>query len=289
MSVLPYSSGARTAPSLLGWRGPDEPDGDGIRPATIAAEFRANRARDPDHINVLNLSSNFFSQLPPPSWMHGDRSIYKEYTQAADFPGFDIYPIYGWCQPSLIWWEAAASREFATIYARGNPFYSWIETSSTSSQACAGRGLHANEVRAEVWMAITNGAKGIGYFTHSWTPTYSQFRVSSAVQAEMRRTDRQITNFTGPILAAPAPVTGHPQGGGGPVDFIARQWGGATYVFAVNVGRNWTAERFTGPTLAHATVESFEEGRTIHAGAPGFRDRFGPLAVRIYIAPPSGA
>jgi hypothetical protein len=197
MSVLPYSSAVRNAPSLFGWRAPDEPDGSGIRPSGISVEFRKNRARDPHHINLLNLSSNFFSRLPPPSWMHGDRRIYKKYTQAADFPGFDIYPIYGWCQPSLIWWEAAAAREFGDIYARGKPFYSWIEAASTSSQWCTGRGVYANEVRAEVWMAITNGAKGIGYFTHSWSPTYSQFRVSAAVQAEMRRTDRQITNFTG--------------------------------------------------------------------------------------------
>jgi hypothetical protein len=55
----------------------------------------------------------------------------------------------------------------------------------------------------------------------------------------------------------------------------------------VNVGRNWTTERFTGPSLGHRAVTAFEEGRTIHAGASGFADKFAPLAVHIYIVSPA--
>lgn len=287
LSVLPFTPAIVHAPSLLGWRGPDEPDGSGIRPATVRTEFAANRRRDPAHINLLTLSSNFFNQLSPPAWMHGNRSIYSQYTAAADFPGFDVYPIYGWCRPDLIWWEAASSRQFKDSYAHGKPFYSWIEAASTSSQWCTGRGVYPDEVRAEAWMAITNGARGIGYFTHSWTPSYSQFRVSAAVQHEMRRTDSQIKNFTGPLLGPSAPVHGAAMSPGASVNFIARRYNGATYVFAVNLRRAPVVYHFGGAVLAHHRVSVFDERRSLRSGNGGFADRFGPLAVHIYVVKPT--
>jgi hypothetical protein len=288
-SILPYDGAVKSAPSLFGWRGDDEPDLSAEPPSQVQSQFDSNRANDPSHLNFLTLSSGFFSQLSPPSWMNGDRSYYKQYAAAADFPGFDIYPIYGWCQPDKIWWEADATKEFANIYAVGKPIFSWIEAASTSSQWCTGRGVYDYEVRAEVWMTITNGAKAFGYFTHSWTPDYSQFRVSSTVQTEMARTDRQVTNFTLPLLGPAASVTQQMLTSGGRVDFIARQWNGATYIFAVNINRTNADVRFNGSALAGSNVTVFEEGRTIKADSTGFADSFAPLAVHIYVVPPAGA
>jgi hypothetical protein len=221
--------------------------------------------------------------------MGGDRSYYKQYAAAADFPGFDIYPIYGWRQPSWIWWEADATKEWNTLYSASKPNYSWIEAASTSSQWCTGRGVYDDEVRAEVWMTIANGSRGIGWFTHSWTPSYSQFRVDSSVQAEMTRTDRQVTNFTLPLLGPAASVTQQMLTSGGNVDSIARQWNGATYIFAVNVNRTSADVRFNGAALAGKSVKVFEEGRTINADSTGFQDNFAPLAVHVYVVAPAGA
>jgi hypothetical protein len=291
LGIVTYDSSVKSHPALAGWNGPDEPDSNGnIPPSTIQSQFDSNRANDPGHANFLTLSPNFFSQLTPPSWMNGDRSYYKQYAAAADFPGFDIYPIYGWCQPSWIWWEASATQEWNTTYSPVKPNYSWIEAASTSSQWCTGRGVYDYEVRAEVWMTIANGSKGIGYFTHSWSPTYSQFRVDSTVQTEMTRTNRQVTNFSQPLLGQAASVTQQTVSGAGNVDFVARQYDGATYVFAVNVDNAAsTTVRFNGTALASKKVTVFEESRTISADATGFQDTFAPLAVHVYVVPPAGA
>jgi hypothetical protein len=285
LAVLPYDGAVKSDPALIGWNGPDEPDGRSITPGQIASQFGSNRAHDPDHVNLLTLTANFFSRLKKGPAV---RDTYRRYAAAADFPGFDLYPIYGYCRPDWISWEADATREWNAIYSPSKAGYSWIEAASTSSQWCKGRGVEPQELRAEVWMTIANGSKGFGYFTHSWSPTYSQFRVSNAVQAEMQRTDRVVTNFTQPLLAAPARVSAHATTPGGRVDFVARSWHGATYVFAVNVGRTPVSAAFSGGALSHRTVSVFEEDRTIAASAAGFVDRFGPLAVHIYVVPPAG-
>jgi hypothetical protein len=227
-SVLPAGSRG-TGPALLGWHFDDEPDMRGTTPAQIAAHRRTVGGK----VDFLTLTSGFFSKMPPPTWMRGSRDPYHDYARATDLLGFDIYPLYGWCRPDWIGRVADAQRELVSNYAAGRPTFQWIEAASTSSQWCKGRGITPVELRAEVWMAITNGAKGIGYFTHSWTPNYSQFRVSGDVQREIKRTDAQIKSLTPWLLGAPVPLRVESSGR---IDAIARRAGGKIYVFAVNVG-----------------------------------------------------
>ena len=156
--------------------------------------------------------------------------------------------------------------------------YSWIEAQSTSSQWCKGRGVLPDELRAEVWMTLVNGATAIGYFTHSWTPTYSQFRVAADTQAEMKRTDRQVTTLTPAILGLPFHV------GATGVEAIGRTYHGARYVFAVNVTQAPVSATIAAGT---GTWNVFEEGRSVAASGGSFTDSFGPLAVHIYVLPPS--
>jgi hypothetical protein len=286
-SILDWAPGVKSARSLIGWHADDEPDGSGIRPAEVKQRLDRNRREDPHHLNFLTVTGDFFSAFDPPGWMNGNRNVYKQYAAAADVIGFDIYPVYGWCRPDWLHYVADAEHELSTIYAPRKPTYAWIEAVATHSQWCSGRPVSRSEVRAEVWMAIANGAKAIGYFTHSWTPTYSQFRVSNAVRAEMRRTNRQIGNLAAAILGMPVALSKSTTGGR--IDAIARVHHGAVYVFAVNLSRKKVTGRFTSPLLRHRRLHVFEEGRFRTAGASGrFTDTFGPLAVHIYTVAPKG-
>jgi hypothetical protein len=282
-SVLPFNASIASSPAMLGWRFPDEPDRTGISPATIKGEYDRNRSQDPFHLNFLTVTANFFSKQNPT----GDKTKYRQYAAATDVIGYDYYPIYGWCRPDRISWVADATRELATIYAPTKPVYAWIEAPSTSSKWCTGRGVYDYEVRAEVWMAIVNGAKGIGYFTHSWTPSYSQFRVSSAVQAEMTRTDRQIKTLAPALLATPKSISDQ-ELTAGRINVLATTRNGAVYLFAVNLDRTTTQVRFSGSGVNGKSVRVFEENRTLSAGSLGFVDTFAPLAVHIYVIPPPG-
>src|SRR5438093_2508101 len=178
LSIFPFDAGVAGAPSLAGWRFPDEPDLHGIPPADLRKERARIRAADPSHITFLTLSEGFYSRVGPPAWMHGSRTHYRRYASAADVVGFDFYPVYAWCHPEWISGEADATRELAERYAPRKPVYSWIEAAATSGESCAGRGPLANEVREVAWMVTTYVEKANGNFLHTWNSWYSQFVVA---------------------------------------------------------------------------------------------------------------
>jgi hypothetical protein len=281
-SVLPYDDAVKGSPGLFGWHFDDEPDGNGEPPSTIAHQYRLNRSRDPNHLNFLTVESNFYSLMSPPPG--GDRSIYRSYAAATDVLGFDLYPIYGWCRPDWIARVAGAQQELVQQYAGGRPTYQWIEASSTSSRWCKGRGPTPTEVRAEVWMAVVNGAKAIGYFTHSWTPDYSQFRVSRGVRAEIARTDRELEGLTPVILgrrvAASSSAT--------PIEAIGRSHGGAVYVIAVNTSRSRVSASISVAGGGSGTARVVDENRTLRTAGGRLTDTFAPLAAHVYEIAPAG-
>jgi hypothetical protein len=278
-SVLPFDPAVKARPGLFGWHFGDEPDGNGVRPAEVLADYRHNRAADPRHVNFLTLTSGFYSERDAPDWMHGDRSYYRAYARATDVSGFDIYPVTGWCRPDWLPQVGDAQRQLAA-FAGGRPTYQWIEAISTPSRFCHGRGVTAAEVRAEAWLAIARGAKAIGYFTHSWIPDYSQFRVSPSVQAQIRATDRQITGLAPALLGAKAgfacPAT---------LACKATTFHGARYLLAVNPGRSAVRARLRlsgarGPLRVYGAV------RRIAVSGGAFSDTLPALTGRIYVSPP---
>jgi hypothetical protein len=278
-SVLPFDAAVKGRPGLFGWHSGDEPDGNDVRPAQVAAEYRHNRAADPKHVNFLTLTSGFYSQKDPPSWMHGDRSYYRAYARATDAAGFDIYPVTGWCRPDWLPQVGGAQRELRG-FAPGKATYQWIEAISTSSRWCHGRGVTAAEVRAEVWLAIANGATAIGYFTHSWIPSYSQFRVSAAVQRQMRATNRQITALAPALLGS---ATGRTCPA--PLACKATVLRGARYLLAVNPTRSAVRARL-GLSGASGSVRVYGSSKRLAVSGGGFSDTLPALGARIYVAPP---
>jgi hypothetical protein len=275
-SILPFNGGVVGAPSLLAWRGADEPDQNGIAPSAVASATHRGHAAKPRRLTFVTLTSGFFGPT-------GHKADYPAYVRSADVIGFDVYPVYGYCRPDLIAWQADATRALVALARPNQPVYSWIEAASTSSQWCRGRGVEPRELRAEVWMSLVNGATAIGYFTHSWTPDYAQFRVAPATQAEMRRTNRQLTTLAPALLGAPVDVA--VEALDGRVDAFARRFGGATYVFAVNVGRSPVRARFT--VAGDGAWRVFEEGRTVTASGGALTDSFAPLGVHVYVLPPA--
>jgi hypothetical protein len=278
-SVLPFDAAVKGRPGLFGWHFGDEPDGNGVRPAQVAAEYRHNRAADPRHVNFLTLTSGFYSQKDPPGWMNGDRSYYRSYARATDAAGFDIYPVTGWCRPDWLPQVGGAQRELQR-YAGGKATYQWIEAIATSSRFCHGRGVSAPELRAEVWLAIANGATAIGYFTHSWIPSYSQFRVSTAVQRQMRATNRQIKALAPALLGSPAGKTCPAQ-----LSCKATTFHGARYLLAVNPTRSAVRAKLA-LRGAKRSLRIFGSSRRIATSSGAFADTLPALTARIYVAPP---
>jgi hypothetical protein len=271
-SVLPYTPAVKGLPGLFGWRFDDEPDGNGQTPQAVAAKYRRIRRADPSHLNFMTVTSDF--RKP------GKQALYRRYAAATDVLGFDFYPVTGWCRPDWLP-EVGAGQDVLRRLAGGRPTYQWIEATSTSGQFCKGRGVKPAELRAEAWLAIASGAKGIGYFTHSWKPTYSQFRVSRPVQAAMRRTNAELTSLAPALLATPIRF-------GAPTALVcaARSFHGARYLACVNPLRTRVRGAFSVPG-AHGNATVYGEGRGRTARSGRFNDAFAPLAVHVYVFGPT--
>ena len=129
-------------------------------------------------------------------------------------------------------------RELVSL-TRGKPTFQWIE---------AGPMEHCREnqdptpavVRAETWLAIAGGARGIGYFPDWWEET---------IRGEVRLTNREILALAPALLS---PVAKANWSTDGPVRIGARRYNGATYVIAVNTS---TAMTYVAPLAPRADTD----------------------------------
>ena len=252
-------------------------------PEEIARQFAAKQAADPDRPVYLNLTSRF---------LEGYRKLplekYEGYCAATDIVGYDHYPIYGWGRPDRIHEIAQATAALRGLAGEGKPVWAILEVTNGGQWVSDDTPPPTpTELRAEVWMAVINGATGIGYFPHVWKPKYEQCRIPEENQQALREVNAEVTDLAPVILGAALEGVTCESPGDLPVDVTAREADDATYIFAVNLLREERAATFTVPGLtAGAKVEVLGEGRVLEAADGSFSDTFGELDVHLYKAGP---
>ena len=179
-------------PALLAWLQPHEPDVlvDG-KPRTSSAEvvaaYEKIRLADPSRPVVLDFSPNFMLRAEFAQGRTEDekRRDYAAYAAGGDILTDNVYPIWLHNRPDRIDWVAEAADDLRAIAGPRKPFFAMIETGKGSKAVPVEeqRDVSADEIRAEVWMALTHGATGIIYFTHQFKPAFSEFAPDAAKQA----------------------------------------------------------------------------------------------------------
>jgi hypothetical protein len=94
----------------------------------------------------------------------------------------------------------------------------------------------------------------------------------------------QIQRLAPALLTPVVAVAVEPNGG--PVLASARSANGALYVIAVNTRVRTARATLTVAGLGGRTLTVVDEGRQVVASGDSFTDTFGPLAARVYVAPP---
>jgi hypothetical protein len=252
-------------------------------PERIAEQYAAKRAADPDRPMYLNLTAQFFEpyrKLPP--------EVYPAYCAATDLVGFDHYPIYGWGRPDRIHEVAQVTAALRKIAGEGKPVWAILEVTNGGQWVRDDmRAPTPDEIRAEVWMAIINGATGIGYFPHVWKPKYEQSRIPPENEEALRRVNAEVTELTPVILGDPVAGVTCESPGDLPIDVLAKQGPNGTYVFAANLLRTERTAKISVPGLKAGTkIEVLGEGRTLTADDGAVGDTFGELAVHLYRVTP---
>jgi hypothetical protein len=293
---------------VKGWFHPqDEPDNavngtqDPVPPASIIADYNAIVAKDATRPVSINLGQGAAID----SWYgRGNRTYcpqdYIEYCKGADIISYDVYPMNmtPWVAGVDATWKKTFKDELsgniwyvakgvdnlrkATDYKK--PIWAFIEcTNYDTDPACK---LTPVETKAEAWMAIIHGARGIGYFCHTINP----FKEAAVLDWAAMKTEITSINASikanAPILNTQTVSNGATVSTGSsanPVDIMVKRRAGFTYIYAVSMRKgtptaNFTLRDFTGTS----TVEVVGENRTITATNGVFQDAFTNWGVHIY-------
>ncbi|MBN2035366.1 MAG: hypothetical protein JW768_01360 [Chitinispirillaceae bacterium] len=286
---------------IAGWMHGDEPDnaqwnGSGydpcIAPDTIIGRFARWKARDSARPVYLNLGQG----VSYTTWIGrgtctGRTDMYPGYLQGCDIASYDIYPVnssYDEVRGNL-WYVPKGIDSLCRWSNNAKPVWCWIECTRIDSSSSVVP--TPAQMKSEVWMALIHGARGFGYFCHSW---YGTFREAAWLQDAAMRTaitaiNRRIDTLA-PVLNSTATepdVTVTSSNPSVPVDIMAKNHGGSLYIFAAAMRNDTTTARFGISSLLGATgVTVLDEGRTIGisigSATDWFGDRFDGYGVHLY-------
>ncbi|MGH7142784.1 MAG: beta-galactosidase [Planctomycetota bacterium] len=294
----------RDDPTIIGWMHGDEPDnaqekkgggyGPPILPTTIQAEYDAIKKQDPDRPVMENLGQSV-------AW---DRYIgrgvrsnhpedYREYLKGADFASFDIYPVAGETKPEVkdkLWLVPYGVQRLIDWSDGKKPIWCCIECTTIGN---VNRAPTPRETRAEIWMAIIQGARGIVYFCHQFKPTFVEAELlhEPEMLKQIAATNAEIQHLA-PVINRPAlPAEACKITLDDPTQVVAataRKMKGAIYIFAAieRPGKTKATYQIAGAPQ-HGQVEVIGENRTIKLTDGRFEDSFAGWDVHLYcIAPP---
>lgn len=250
-------------PALIGTFLPDEADLHGLTAKTLPEVAPSGTT---GRLTFLTLSNHVYSRAAPTQF---GRGMYPGLIAKADVVGFDLYPLQSWCLKTEIDDVYDAQRELVSM-AGGKPTFQWIEAGPLDCGARGGRVTPA-VIRAESWLAVAAGARGLGFFPNEWTPENA---------AAVRDVTSTIDAVAPALLTPPAGASAD-----APVRAAAHTLNGAVYVVAVNPTRRTVRARVTVPALRDARAQALGGG-TVVAHRGSFADTFAPLAARVYVAAP---
>ena len=274
LAVLPIATRGARGNGLVGWTFPDEPEGNGWTPERLARTYPFRRGSSDGLLSFVTTGAGFYPT--PTSHATTPKGEYAKFARLADVAGFDLYPL-SHCNTDLSV-VYKAQRAFDAFAGR-MPTFQWIETGPIKPTYCGGFAMTPAELRAEVWLAIAGGARGIGYFTHTWSPGHRAFDVLPSLQHEMSKINSLISALR-PALTGTTVASGVNSSA---VKVLARTAGNTTYLVAVNTERSPITAQMHVPRFANGVVRAFGEKRTVSASSGRINDYFVPLGVHIYV------
>ena len=281
---------------IIGWMHGDEPDnaqrrgngyGPPIPPERIVAGYQRIAAADPTRPVLLSLGQG----VAWDGWRgRGVRTNhpedYPEYVKGCDIASFDIYPaVHSSKQVAgKLWYVARGVRRLREWTGGRKIVWNCIETTRISNPDVKPT---PRQVRAEVWMSIIHGSRGIIYFAHQFKPKFIEagLLADREMLAAVTKINRQIRELAPVINGPPAAALAKAASSSDKttIALMTRRHNGATYIFAVNMRGVAMAGTFTlARRPGGAAVEVLGEGRSIKVKAGKFTDHFKPYAVHLY-------
>jgi hypothetical protein len=288
----------RADPTIAGWMHGDEPDnaqrvrdpatgkqsyGPPVAPPKVVEDYRRIRSADPTRPVLLNLGQGVANDQWVGRGPGASLDDYPAYLKGCDVASFDVYPVAELDDDGLLWYVAKGVDRLARWSGGERITWNCIECTRISG----GRRATPAQVRAQAWMSLVHGSRGLIYFVHQFKPTFIEagLLADPEMLAAVTAINRQIHEL--------APVLNSPTVAGGvtvksseervPIDVMMKRHGGAAYLFAVGMRNAPASATFEVNGLpARAEAEVLGEARRIAVDSGRFGDDFGPHAVHLY-------
>jgi len=282
---------------IKGWMQGDEPDNAQWNEATqtydpcidtsvVQADYAAWRTQDTTRPVFLNLGQGvaYISYIGRGA-CSGNTRLYPGYLRGCDIVSYDIYPVnseYAQVRDSL-WYVPKGVDSLRRWGNDTKPVWCWIECTAIN----ANQKPTPAQVKAEVWMALIHGARGFGYFCHSWYPFFAE----AALLADPEMKDSVATinvqvRSLAPALNSPDAVNAvfvASSNTAVPVDVLTKIHGDSLYVFAAAMRGEATNATFTLNNGSRGSeVDVIGESRTLILSGNSFTDAFGGYGVHLY-------
>lgn len=285
---------------IVGWLQKDEPDnaqsrgrgkgyGPPIPPARIQARYKEMVRRDPTRPVYLGLGQG----VAWDGWVgRGVRSRhpedYPEYIKGGDIISFDIYPVASTRKAVAgKLWYVARGVERLVKWSKGKKIvWNCVEAARIRNTR---RKVTPRELRAEVWMSIIHGSRGIVYFVHQFKPRFDEHALldDPPLLRAVASLNKRITSLAPVILSPPLKkgVEVKVLGKGFPPAVTARRHKGSLYLFAAAMRNAPVKVRFRLrlPGLpSRAKAEVLGEKRSLSLENRAFTDSFQGYQVHLY-------
>ena len=295
-----FGLGLTNEPLVTGWMHGDEPDNAQwnattqkydpcIDPNIIISNYHTIKQNDPSRPVYLNLGQGVaYNNYVGRGTCRNNLDTYKVatngYLVGCDIASFDIYPVNNTDGITNGKLEYVALGIQNLISWSGNK-QSWCWIESTRISDSSPRKPTPSEVKSEVWMGLIHGAKGFGYFCHSFvtgaTDEAAMLHDPDMISA-IKSINSQISSLAvvlnNPTTTGYATVTS--DNASVPVDFMSKNYAGVNYIFAIAMRNGQTNATFT--LTSGNSVEALGEGRSITVTNVKFTDTFLPYSIHLY-------
>jgi hypothetical protein len=285
----------KTDSTIVAWMHGDEPDnaqslgkgkgyGPPILPAKIVADYERIKQADPSRPVLLNLGQGVaWDNYIGRGVRRNKPEDYPEYIKGCDIASFDIYPA---CHEhkdiaGKLWYVAEGVSRLRQWSDDKKPVWNCIECTHISNPKAKATPA---QVKAEVWMSLVRGSRGIIYFAHQFKPTFIEAGVlaDKEMTAAIKAINSQIHELAPALHRAPLTgLTVKSTDKDVPVEATARRHNGATYIFAVCMREAKTTSSFHIDGLT-GEAEVLGENRKLAVKGGVIEDGFSPWAVRLY-------
>ncbi|MDB6036650.1 MAG: putative glycosyl hydrolase [Verrucomicrobiales bacterium] len=286
-------------PLIVAWMHNDEPDnaqslgkgkgyGPPILPRKIVDDYQAMRATDPTRPILLNLGQGVaWDDYIGRGTRRNHPEDYGEYVKGCDIVSFDIYPAVHEDK------EVAGKLEYVSKGVER--LVKWSEDTKQVWNCIECTHIHGKgdgkaspeQIRAEVWMSLIHGSRGLIYFVHQFEPNFREAALldDPVTLGAVTEINRRVQAMAKVLKSAPPVDQVSVKTDGAPIDFITRRDSENLYIFAVCMRNERTQAVFTkAKQPATSWIEVLDENRHVSWSDDHFSDEFKPYAVHLYKA-----